>query len=88
MLFLGLTNEAFQVFDQMKQQGVAPDHLTYTSLVKAVGHTENRDSQRCLQLYDEMQEKGIIGDSVFYFSLVKALVKSPDSERIPEIATK
>ena len=61
-------DEAFGLFDRMKQSGIRPDKYTYTPLIKAC--TTDGDIDELL--YD-MQERGVKGDVITYNMMIKTL---------------
>lgn len=64
----GHFDEAFNIFDRMKQTGLRPDKFTYTALIKACTHKGDYEEL----LYD-MMEHGVRPDVVTYNTIIQTL---------------
>ena len=59
---------------EMRECGVAPDAITYTSLI--TGCAERKLANRAQELLREMQDEGIEPDVYTYTALITACLKS------------
>mmetsp|Transcript_4943 Transcript_4943/g.6972 ORF Transcript_4943/g.6972 Transcript_4943/m.6972 type:complete len:1087 (-) Transcript_4943:79-3339(-) len=64
----GRFDDAFEIFESMKQQNVQPDKITYTSLIKACVHDGDIE-----ELLLDMKERKVKADVVTYNTMVKVL---------------
>ncbi|KAI5060788.1 hypothetical protein GOP47_0025208 [Adiantum capillus-veneris] len=58
----GLGKEALNCFDQMKREGLSPNAVTYSSVLKACGSIQDID--RGEQIYDQIARQGLLGNNI------------------------
>nr|GLL28685.1 pentatricopeptide repeat-containing protein At1g10910, chloroplastic [Ipomoea trifida] len=61
----GKPKSSFNLFTQMKQEGLVPDVVTYTTLLAGCAKVENGYS-KALELVEEMKYKGLQMDCIIY----------------------
>ncbi|RZC54500.1 hypothetical protein C5167_013347 [Papaver somniferum] len=65
----GKSKSSFELFDQMKQSGLLPDAVTYSTLLS--GCMKGKDGySKAIQLVQEMNHNGLKMDTVIYGSLL------------------
>jgi pentatricopeptide repeat protein len=78
----GLGVQANLVFNEMvDRHGLAPDVLTYTSLLKG---TEGQP-ERAWSLYQDMRTRGVIPDAIFYRDLIRTQRQSADDATLNQL---
>ena len=65
-----MTAKALQLSDEMQQQGLQPNVITYSAVVSACGKCEI--PERALQLFDEMQQQGLEPNVIIYTAVIGA----------------
>lgn len=81
----GLGQQALLVFNEMvDRHGIAPDVLTYTSLLKGT----ERQPERAWALYQDMLTRGVIPDAVFYRDLIRTQRQSADDATLNQLVDK
>eukprot|EP01059_Diplonema_ambulator_P009963 TRINITY_DN19945_c0_g1_i1.p1 TRINITY_DN19945_c0_g1~~TRINITY_DN19945_c0_g1_i1.p1 ORF type:complete len:532 (+),score=166.59 TRINITY_DN19945_c0_g1_i1:51-1598(+) len=73
----GQNDDAFRVFEEMKDAGVAPTHHTYTALLMALGNDPD-DIPQAEELVTEMQENNLIPNIIVYTALMNVYKKAND----------
>jgi pentatricopeptide repeat protein len=69
-----LVEEAFRLFDQMKNSGLAPNTCTYNVMLRGLCRT--RDLHAVKQLLTEMECAGVKMDSISFNTVAVLLIKS------------
>ncbi|MCO5580386.1 hypothetical protein L7F22_034253 [Adiantum nelumboides] len=72
----GLSSEALELYQCMRQDGIDPDHLTYVSLFKACGNVLDFDQGRTL--HGEARAKGFGSDRFICTTLISMYGKCGD----------
>ncbi|KAK8583758.1 hypothetical protein V6N13_109155 [Hibiscus sabdariffa] len=67
----GFGKEALDLFSQMQQAGIKPDHITFTSLLSACGHAGLIDEGR--KCFAEMKEHSVTPQAKHYACIVDML---------------
>lgn len=88
-MILALTNngqyeEAIDLFYQMKRGGVAPDKISYTSLVKAIVAMSEGDIE---EFFYDMKEQGVSPDPILFNTVIKSLCEQKKIVAAKKIVT-
>ncbi|KAF9592420.1 hypothetical protein IFM89_014910 [Coptis chinensis] len=75
---LGLPNEAYRLFYDMKSNGHFPNTVSYTSLIN--GFCENGQLGIAKKLFDEMVGNGVTPNSLTYSIVLKGVLRTRDME--------
>lgn len=83
----GRREEALEMFDRMRQEGVAPNHITYLLIIKlcSQGKTKRADGERAWVTFQEMRERGVKLERKTYQALFTSLTKSSQWQRAREL---
>jgi pentatricopeptide repeat protein len=79
---LGMFDKCVEIIDIMKAQGVTPDHITYTSLLKNCRFGGKQALQSMMVIYKAMVEQNVQMDIITYTSLVNAAISLGDLEKV------
>ncbi|KAK2992325.1 hypothetical protein RJ640_020318 [Escallonia rubra] len=67
----GLGREALEIFTRMKEEGVEPNHITFTSVLSACSHVGLIDEGR--RCFAEMEKSSVIPEAKHYACMVDML---------------
>ncbi|KAH7431458.1 hypothetical protein KP509_08G049100 [Ceratopteris richardii] len=80
----GQGNEALNCYEQMQSEGIYPDAVTYSCILKACGITERLDHGR--KIHDEVMSKDLLrGDILLGSALVDMYVKCGELKKAQEV---
>jgi pentatricopeptide repeat protein len=75
--------EAFQLFEEMKKEGIQPDKVTFVSILKSIRNLKN--IQRAKSIYKEIKEMGIDLDDILGRNLIQTFLKCGDIDNARSI---
>ena len=74
---MDIATEIFTLMNE-SEQGVLPDLITYSTLIK--GHCRTKNIERALILHEQMLAKDIKADEVLYNSLLDGCLKAGEEK--------
>ena len=72
-----MPERALQLFDEMQQQGLEPNVITYTAVIST--------GELTLQLFDEMRQQGLQPNVVTFSAVVSAFAKCKMPQRVLQL---
>ncbi|KAG8037221.1 hypothetical protein GUJ93_ZPchr0020g33574 [Zizania palustris] len=76
-------DKAYDLFREMKKQGISPDVVTYTSIID--GLCKSKAMDKAYDLFREMKKQGISPDVVTYNSIIDGLCKSKEMDKAEKV---